>query len=208
MSDATEQLFRDHLGLADVIALEYSNIPRANTDDALSEARQALLRTADSFDPRKGDFAPFAARAIRNALNSLYAKQLRLSKLFPKSLDEPPRWGSTGQSETSTSQNSLSASDSSQDVRKQVRLRETTAVIGEVMNILSPRERLVIEAIRQGKSLTEIGEAMGISKQAVHKISAPALVKVREKLRILGYRGLDSQGLLKSSATAPKKRLS
>lgn len=76
----------------------------------------------------------------------------------------------------------------------------------EVTNILSPRERLVIEAIRQGKSLTEIGEAMGISKQAVHKISATALVKLRTKLNTLGYRGLDSQGLLKSSSAAAKRR--
>jgi hypothetical protein len=80
-------------------------------------------------------------------------------------------------------------------------------VIAEVMNILSPRGRLVIEAMRQGKSLTEIVETIGISKQAVHKISAPALLKLREKLSSLGYRGLDSQGLLKSSATAPTKRL-
>jgi RNA polymerase sigma factor (sigma-70 family) len=152
MSDINEQLFYDHLGLADVIALEYSNIPRANADDAISEARRALLRAADCFDARKGDFAPFAARAIRNALNSLYAKQLRLSKLFPQSLDEPPRWSSTSQGGTSTARLSLRASDSRQDVRKQVRLRETTAVIAEVMNILSPRERLVIEAMRQGRA--------------------------------------------------------
>jgi len=43
-------------------------------------------------------------------------------------------------------------------------------VIAEVMNILSPRERLVIEALRQGKSPAEIGETMGISKQTVNKI--------------------------------------
>jgi RNA polymerase sigma factor (sigma-70 family) len=205
MSDTNAQLFNDHLGLADMIALEYSNIPQANTDDAMSEARQALLRAADSFDPGKGDFTPFAARAIRNALNSLYAKQLRLSKLFPKSLDEPPNWGLSRQSESSASGQCLLLSDSGQDVRKQVRLRETTEVIAEVMNILSPRERLVIEAIRQGKSLTEIGETMGISKQAVYKISAPALVKLRERLSTLGYLGLDSQGLLKSSPAAPRR---
>jgi RNA polymerase sigma factor (sigma-70 family) len=204
MPDINEQLFYDHLALAEVIALEYSNIPRTNVDDAMSEAQQALLRAAESYDPQKGDFPPFAARAIRNALNSFYAKQLRLSKLFPRSLDEVPNWSSASQGEFSAARRSLR--DSRQDVRKEVRLRETNSVIDEVMNILSPRERLVIEAIRQGKSLAEIGEAMGISKQAVHKISAPALVKLRTKLNTLGYRGLDSQGLLKSSAAAAKRR--
>src|SRR5271166_1410448 len=206
MSGIDEQLFHDHLGLAEIIALEYSNIPRSNADDAMSEAHRALWRAAESYDPQKGDFAPFAARAIRNALNSLYAKQLRLSKLFPKSLDEAPNWGSASQSESSTARRSLRPSDSRQNVRKEVRLRETTAVIAEVMNILSPRERLVIEAIRKGKTLKEMAEGMGISKQAVHKISAPAIVKLRGKLNTLGYRGLDSHGLLKSSAASAKKR--
>jgi DNA-directed RNA polymerase specialized sigma subunit len=78
MSDINEQLFYDHLALAEVVALEYSNIPRTNVDDAVSEAQQALLRAAQSYDPQKGDFTPLAARAIRNALNSFYAKQLRV----------------------------------------------------------------------------------------------------------------------------------
>jgi DNA-directed RNA polymerase specialized sigma subunit len=68
MSDLGEQLFHDHLGLAEIIALEYLNIPHSNVDDAMSEAHEALWRAAESYDPQKGDFTPFAARAIRNAL--------------------------------------------------------------------------------------------------------------------------------------------
>jgi hypothetical protein len=82
--------FNDHLGLAKVIALEYTNIPGVTVDEAVSEAHQALLRASSAFDPTKGEFTPFAARSIRNALNSFYAKHLRLAQIFPRSLDELP----------------------------------------------------------------------------------------------------------------------
>jgi DNA-directed RNA polymerase specialized sigma24 family protein len=45
-------------------------------------------------------------------------------------------------------------------------------VLEEVLNYLSPRERVVVEGMRLGQSLTEIGDGMDISKQAAHKISA------------------------------------
>jgi DNA-directed RNA polymerase specialized sigma subunit len=104
MSDINEQLFYDHLALAEVVALEYSNIPRTNVDDAVSEGQQALLRAAQSYDPQKGDFTPLAARAIRNALNSFYAKHLRLSKLIPRRLDEAPNWSASSQGKFSAAQ--------------------------------------------------------------------------------------------------------
>jgi hypothetical protein len=58
----------------------------------------------------------------------------------------------------------------------------------------------------EGKSLAEIGEKMGISKQAVHKISGPAFTKLKDKLSGIGYRGLDSRGFLKSSRAVIKRR--
>jgi predicted DNA-binding protein YlxM (UPF0122 family) len=63
----------------------------------------------------------------------------------------------------------------------------------------------VSTALGQGKSLAEIGKKKGISKQAVHKTSSPALAKLKDKLSGLGYRGLDSKGFLKSSRSAAKK---
>ena len=87
MTAAAEELFTNHTGLAEVISLEYANIPNAQPSEIFSEAQQALFRAAQGFDPDRGEFGPYAARAIRNALNTLYAKQLRLSKVFPKSID-------------------------------------------------------------------------------------------------------------------------
>lgn len=201
-----EQLLDDHLGLAEVIALEYSNIPRSDVSEAISEAYRALDRAVNAYDPDQGDFPPFAAKAIRNALNTLYAKQLRLAKLFPKSLDSAPNWNHAKTIEPSASTRLAHRfKDPAQNTRKEVRLRESSSVVEEVMNTLSPRERRVIEGIRLGFSLSEIGKELGICKQAVHKISAPALVKLRFHLEALGFCGIDSYGFLKSSSDGIKK---
>jgi len=196
-----EQLLEDHLGLAEVIALEYSKIPSSDVNEAISEAYQAIHRAVNAYDPNRGDFTRFAAKVIRNALNTLYAKQLRLAKMFPKSLDSMPDWNDSKPVGVSNSDSfAHSFKDSAQNVRKKVGMRESSSLVEEVMNTLSLRERNVIEGIRLGFTLSEIGIKLGISKQAVHKISAPALLKLRSHLETLGFHGIDSYGLLKTSS--------
>ena len=198
------ELFGKHLGLAEVISLEYNNIPGVLPAETQSEAQQALFRASQTFDPERGEFAAYAARAIRNALNSLYAKQLRVAKIFPKSLDDAPNWGGRDWAE---SQGSFGAGvgDSRQDVLREVRQRESGLVLEKVLNYLSPRERVVVQGMRSGKSLTEIGAGMRISKQATHKISAAALKKLRERLNFLGFQGLDAKGFLKSQSALSRR---
>ena len=72
-----EEITDQHLGLARVIAFEYANIPGASLDEIIAEAEEALAAAARAFDPAKGQFVPYASRAIRNALNSLFTRQLR-----------------------------------------------------------------------------------------------------------------------------------
>jgi DNA-directed RNA polymerase specialized sigma24 family protein len=67
------------------------------------------------------------------------------------------------------------------------------------MSGLSPRLRVVAEGIRDGKSYSEIGSSLGISKQAAHKLAGAAITALREKLESMGFAGLDTLGLLKSS---------
>ena len=189
-------LIEEHLGLAQVIAVDYLNIPGTTLGEVLSDAYEALTRAAEGFDPSKGDFEPYAARAIRNALNTLYHKQLKLAKMFPKSLDD-----SSCQlfSETSSADAPIArVSDRQADVVRNVRKMESKGVLEEVFLVLSPRERLVIERIKDGSSLQEIADKMGVTKQAVHKISKPAMEKLRNRLAQIGYQGLDSSGFLRS----------
>jgi len=66
------------------------------------------------------------------------------------------------------------------------------------MNLLTPRERLVVNALRAGNSYVEIGESLGISKQAAHKSVKSGLAKLRTGLARMGYRGIASDGQLGS----------
>ena len=190
------KLIEENLGLAQIIAVDYLNIPGATLGEVLSDAYEALTRAAGGFDPAKGDFEPYAATAIRNALNSLYHKQMKLAKMFPKSLDD---CSADPTADASSVESPIArVADRKADVVRNVRRMESKDVLEEVLLVLSPRERLVIERIKGGSSLQEIAEKMGISKQAVHKISQPAMEKLRNRLSQLGYKGLDSSGFLRS----------
>lgn len=194
-----QNLIEEHLVLAELIAFDYSNIPGCQWDEARSEANLALIRAAQSYDPAKGEFVSFSSRAIRNALNSLYAKQLRLLKIFPKSIDDPIQYPLVEhRHHRDISVDDDYSAASGQDIRKDVRQRETSTVIESLMNQLSPRERVIVGALRVGNSYTEIGDSLGISKQAAHKSAKSGLVKLRTGLERLGYRGIASDGHLAS----------
>ena len=63
---------------------------------------------------------------------------------------------------------------------------------------MSERYRVVLSAVAEGKSYSEIGEQIGMTKQGVHKIAAAAMQSLREHLESQGFAGLDSVGFLKS----------
>ncbi|MCX6868266.1 MAG: hypothetical protein NTV46_19080 [Verrucomicrobia bacterium] len=52
--------------------------------------------------------------------------------------------------------------------------------------------------IRDGKSYSEIGATMGVSKQAAHKLAGAAITSLRERLEAMGFQGVDTLGFLKS----------
>lgn len=193
-------LIEDNLFLAELIALEYSNIPGCQGDDALSEANLGLIKAAEAYDPEKGEFTPFASRVIRNALNSLYAKQMRLFNHSPIAFhDDLTR--SSQNYEFSSSFDCLERSilHEKVDAMREIREKEAAHVLSSVMKLLSPRERIAIKALRIGKNYPEIGESIGISKQAAHKLVRTGLDKLRDGLIKLGYNGIASDGLLGSS---------
>jgi RNA polymerase sigma factor (sigma-70 family) len=195
----TQRLIEEHLFLAELIAFDYANIPGCRWDEARSEASIALIRAAGAYDPERGEFVPLASRVIRNALNSLYAKQLRLAKIFPKSLDEPIQLSAmVNQGHPYPSSDGDFSVDSGQDLRKEVRQRETSSVIESLMDLLSPRERVVVGALKAGATYSEIGESLGVSKQAAHKSAKSALAKLRVGLDRLGFQGIASDGNLSS----------
>jgi len=196
---AKHELVEEYLFLADLIALDYANIPGCRIEEARSEAAMGLIRAAEAYNPDKGEFTPYASRAIRNALNTLYAKQLRMLKIFPKSIDEPILKIRHQQDSSSSDGDNLRAlTAGSADVRKEIRQNEAATALDSLMKLLTPREQIAVEALRVGKSYPEIGMALGVTKQAAHKSARSGLEKLRVGLERLGFKGVASDGLLAS----------
>lgn len=177
--------------LARIIALSYSSIPGIDVDDVIAEANKSLIKARDSYSANRGSFESYARTVIRNRLNNLYRKQIRISG-HEHSFDRLVKSSMESCDPTSLLE------DSSADIRKEVRLNETKTILEGLLNELSPRERMVLEKINKGYSLREVGESLEISKQAVHKIAQHALDRLRSRLKEDGFQGLDSSGFLKS----------
>lgn len=187
-------LVEQHLGLARMIAYEYANILCATLDEVVAEADAALAASARAFDPEKGQFTAYAGRAIRNALNSYFKRQLRYVKVHEFSLDQDR----TSSASTSASPRKDYA-DPGADVELAARAEESRRILENVLSELAPRSRLIVVRLREGKSYSDIGEELNVTKQAVHKVGYAALQSLREKLEARGFSGIDSKGFLKSA---------
>ncbi len=199
MPDA-DSLFRETLPLADKIAGGYANIPGMTADDVRVVAQAALLRAARAFDPARGAFEPYAAQAIRNALNSLYQKEARHARQIVPEADLALAAFTTAGS-TAPGQR---LPDEFQDVLAQVRSQESRRVLEAVLATLPARTRHILGLVAAGRSYAEIGESLGISKQAAHKAAASAMEQIREQLAAQGFGGLDSKGFLQTATNGTR----
>ena len=159
-------------------------------DEIIAEAENALAAAGRAFDAEKGQFTAYAGRA---ALNSLFTRQLRYVKVHEFSLDAVP----TTASSTSSSAGKDHA-DPGADVALAARAAESRRILEDVL-ALAPRSRLIVVRLREGKSYSDIGKELNVSKQAVHKVGYAALQSLREKLEARSFSGIDSKGFLKSA---------
>jgi RNA polymerase sigma factor (sigma-70 family) len=185
----------EFLPLAAQIAREFSNIPGLPHAEIELAAQEALAHASRLFDPTKGDFKPYAARAMRNALRDLYERQARHHRHHVYDLDLPATQFTTSEARIQQ----VPAPDSPWGDHAAA-AKESNNRLEKAMNALSPRLRQVAEGIRDGKSYSEIGADLGISKQAAHKLAGAAIATLREKLEAMGFHGLDTVGLLKSAS--------
>jgi RNA polymerase sigma factor (sigma-70 family) len=183
------------LPLAAKIAREFSNIPGLPHAEIDLAAQEALANAARHFDSAKGDFTAYAARAMRNALRDLYERQIRHHRHHIYDLDLPITESATTP-EARVQQ--VEAPDFPLAHHAAASL-ESGKRLEMAMASLSPRLRQVAEGIRDGRSYSEIGATLGISKQAAHKLAGAAITTLRENLESMGFQGLDTLGLLKSA---------
>lgn len=182
------------LPLAAKIAREFANIPGLPHAEIELAAQEALANAFRLFDASKGNFSAYASQAMRNALRDLYEKQVRHHKHHLYILDQPA---------TESATHAVAAIECIADgaaipVPDDAAMQESAQRLEVAMAGLSPRLRVVAEGIRDGKSYSEIGSSLGISKQAAHKLAHAAFSSLREQLASMGYHGVDTVGLLKS----------
>jgi len=183
-----------HLPLARHIAGEFSNIPGLGIQEIEIQAQEALAAAGRGFDPSKGEFTPYAAQAVRNALRSLYDRQLRHHQHHKYVLDQP-----AGMQSTQTDLVHNTPDIKQESVATKVSRAQSIEALKQAIEGMSERYRTVLLGVAEGKSYSEIGEQMGMTKQGVHKISAAAMQSLREQLEKQGFAGLDSIGFLKST---------
>lgn len=182
------------LPLAAKIAREFDNIPALSSAEIEMAAHEALVKAARHFNPTRGDFTAYAATAMRNALRDLYDRQVRHHRHHIYDLDQPVTQPGTTPVEKIQQVAALGTpmADHAFAVMESGRRLEIA------MNSLTPRLRLVAEGIRDGMSYSEIGSALGVSKQAAHKLAGAAIATLKERLEEMGFHGVDTLGLLKS----------
>jgi RNA polymerase sigma factor (sigma-70 family) len=196
-----DSLFHEALPLADKIAGGYANTPGMTADDVRTVAQAALHRAARAFDPARGEFEPYAARAIRNALNSLHQKEARHARQVVPEADLAVAAFTTA-GNTAPGQR---LPDELQDVLSQVRSQESRRVLEQLLALLPARTQHILALVAEGHSYAEIGECLGISKQGAHKTATSAMTQIREQLATQGFGGLDSQGMLRTASRLPAK---
>jgi RNA polymerase sigma factor (sigma-70 family) len=181
------------LPLAEKIARDFGNIPGLPHAEIVMTAQEALARALPQHRSEKGELRAYVVQAMKNALRDLYERQMRHHQHHEYGVDFLDH-GSVGEAPS----NPATPIDESPRIEYQVAARESAEKLALAMNALSPKLRFVAEGVRDGKNYREIGESMGISKQAAHKLAGAALTSLREQLDQLGYRGVDTMGFLKS----------
>jgi RNA polymerase sigma factor (sigma-70 family) len=186
------------LPLAARIAREFSDIPGLPLAEIELTAQEALARAARFFDPAKGDFAAYAATAMRNALRDLRDRQIRHHRHHVYNLD-----ATTESSATTPGPRVEQIPAGNAPVFDEAAALESSERLNRALAVLTPRLRQVAEGIRDGRSYSEIGASLGVSKQAAHKLAHAAIATLREKLAAMGFSGLDTLGFLKSGCGVP-----
>jgi RNA polymerase sigma factor (sigma-70 family) len=181
------------LPIAERIAREFDNIPGLPHAEIAIAAQEALANAARLYDPAKGDFTAYATLAMRNALRDLYERQVRHHQHHEYGVDFSDQSSTVGGVVPFRA-----PSNESPKVELAVAASESNQRLELALQSLSPKLRAVAEGLRDGKNYREIGESLGISKQAVHKLAGAAITSLKEQLECMGFRGIDTMGFLKS----------
>ena len=178
--DPVKERVIQHIKLAQILASKYFNIPGASREEVLSEAHTALVKASMAYQEDKGPFIPFAGTVIRNALNSLFKKQLRQVQMIGKSLDETIH-GAT-QFGTHVGNLGQNIRDTKKDIIQDINIKERKRIILKAIKHLTEEEKKIVYYISHNKTFEEIGRKYGVTRQAIFKKWIKAVRKLKSIL--------------------------
>lgn len=173
---------------------------RFDGDDLYNIGRVMLLQFWILYDPSRGrsegggSFQGWATFLFRQALAKI-AKDLSSCREFPTLLvmtgervfDDSTQ-GSSGRGVNPTTQAWITEQltlDRSEDVDDAIDETFEIALFERALEELPPRQRFILDGLRQGRSTAQVAADLGISRQRVDQIRGPAMVALCRILREL-----------------------
>ncbi len=178
-TDAQNEIVRENVPLVLAMA-KRTRIPGVDISDMISEGNLALLRAVDKFDTARGyKFSTYACRAILKSFSRVATRSARHRGRFPTEFDP------TLERSNYIEQRRVALRDDCVD--------ELRAILGENSAELTHVEREVIlarfaldgngkDASRRAKTLEQVGQMIGVTKERVRQIQNKALDKLRVAL--------------------------
>ena len=177
--DVRDKIVQANLGLVPSM-VERSRLTGVDFAELISEGQLALLRSVDKFDCSRGfKFSTYACRAILTSISRTVALMARQRARFPTEYDPD-----------------LQKSDFLEARREElwgVCVNELSNILADNAADLTPTERQVLSERfgvkgrrRKGsadpKTLRQVAEVFGVTKERIRQIQNKALAKLREVL--------------------------
>ncbi len=178
--DTRDRIVEANLGLVPTM-VQRARVSGADFSDLISEGHMALLRSVDKFDCSRGfKFSTYACRAILTSVTRAVASMARYRAVFPAEFDPKLQRGDM-----------IDIRRAREDANSMEALRE---VLDDEAGELSTTEREVLaerfgmsrlrpmNAPRDQKTLREVAQSFGVTKERVRQIQNRALSKLRDAI--------------------------
>ena len=173
-SRARKQLVESNMPLVLSMAKKM-RINGVDFGDVVCEGNMALLRAVDGFDCSRGfKFSTYACRAILKSFARLASKNNRYRMRFPTEFDperEKSDWSDTQRRE-----------DAEYCTEELVKILRTNSAYLSEVELAVVKGRFAFGKDAKRKTLMEMGEVLGLTKERVRQIQKKTVQKLREAL--------------------------
>lgn len=175
-SKARKQLVESNMPLVLSMAKKM-RINGVDFGDVVCEGNMALLRAVDGFDCSRGfKFSTYACRAILKSFARLAGKNNKYRMRFPAEFD--PEREKSDWSETQRQENAEYCTE------ELVKILRTNSVCLSEVELAVIKGRFAFGPDAKRKTLMQMGEVLGLTKERVRQIQKKAVHKLREALEV------------------------